>query len=216
MSFIILYSHFWTVFRIFAGLQLSLIVNKTADYINYDSALRKGTELMKNDKTSIVGFYLILSINLGLRVSDILSLRHSDLSDKKEKDVLSITEKKTGKVRNLTINNHIVRAYENLVDRLKEKNQYEEDGFIFISQKKKVYTNRSLNRILKNHFRSSHHNISTHSLRKSFGRKVYENSGQSDHSLILLSDVFRHSSTSITRKYLGLRKEEVSNIYLSL
>jgi site-specific recombinase XerD len=191
-------------------------MNKQSDYINFDSVQRKGNDLLKDDKTLIIGFYIIFSANVGLRVSDVLKLKHSDLINKKENDVLMITEKKTNKVRSITINSHIQKSYDYLVERLKERNLFDEAGYIFISQKKTVYTNRSLNRILKSVFSNTRLSISTHSMRKSFGRRVYENNFQSEHSLVLLSEIFGHSSVSITRKYLGLRAEEIGNVYLSL
>jgi integrase len=191
-------------------------MNRQSDYINFDTALRKGKELLKNEKTSIIGFYIIFSINVGMRVSDVLKLKHFDLIGLKENDNLIVQEKKTKKTRIITINSHIAKAYAFLVEELIKRNQYNPDGYIFVSQKKTVYITRSLNRVLKDVFGNSRLNISTHSLRKSFGRKVYENNSQSEHSLVLLSEIFLHSNVLITRKYLGLRQEEIGNVYLSL
>lgn len=191
-------------------------MNKQSDYINFDSALRRGNEILKEEKTPIVGFYIIFSVNAGLRVSDVLKLRHSDLMDKVENDILTVIEKKTNKVRRITINNNIIKSYSYLAKILKGKNKYDKDGYIFISQKGSVFSTRQLNRILKSVFKTRGCNISTHSTRKAFGRRVYENNFQSEHSLVLLSEIFGHSSIQITRKYLGLRKEEIGNVYLSL
>lgn len=63
---------------------------------------------------------------------------------------------------------------------------------------------------------SKKHNISSHSLRKSFGRRVYENNNESEKSLIYLSELFNHTSLSVTRKYLGIRQEELNDIYMNL
>jgi site-specific recombinase XerD len=191
-------------------------MNRVSDFLNFDTCLRKGNELLKGDKNFIIGFYIILSVNTGLRVSDVLRFKHCDLINKKENDIIIVHEKKTGKARQLTLNKHIVKSYTYLEKRLKESGSFNYESYIFISQKKQVYSPRSLNRIIKNVFDNQHLNISTHSLRKSFGRQVYENNHQSEHSLILLSEIFCHSSVSITRKYLGLRKEEIENIYLGL
>ena len=56
-------------------------------------------------------------------------------------------------------------------------------------------------------------NISTHSLRKSGSRFIWENNGHSDEYLIKLSSILNHSSTSITRRYLGISREEIKDIY---
>jgi integrase len=59
-------------------------------------------------------------------------------------------------------------------------------------------------------------NISTHSLRKTFGRRVYDMNNQSEHALTLLSDIFSHSNIQITRIYLGLKQEEFNDVYVNL
>ena len=38
----------------------------------------------------------------------------------------------------------------------------------------------------------------------------------SSESLILLMDIFGHSSPSITKRYLGIRDQEIFNVYDSL
>ena len=58
-------------------------------------------------------------------------------------------------------------------------------------------------------------NISTHSMRKSGSRFIWENNGHSDEYLIKLSSILNHSSTYITRKYLGISREEIKDIYQS-
>ncbi len=55
--------------------------------------------------------------------------------------------------------------------------------------------------------------ISTHTLRKTFGREVWKRNGQTESSLVRLSSLFNHSSVSITRIYLSITKEEVDNLY---
>ena len=87
-----------------------------------------------------------------------------------------------------------------------------------MSQKNSVFTTQSLNRILKKIFKqlSKKEQISTHSLRKSFGRRVYDMNGQSEHALIKLSEVFGHSSIQLTRIYLGLKQEELNEVYMNL
>ncbi len=50
-------------------------------------------------------------------------------------------------------------------------------------------------------------------MRKSFGRKVYESCGESEKALNYLSELFNHTSLSVTRRYLGIRQEELNNIY---
>lgn len=56
--------------------------------------------------------------------------------------------------------------------------------------------------------------FSTHSMRKTFGRKIVEASGEnSEFALIKLSELFNHSDVATTRRYLGLRTEELLETY---
>lgn len=57
-------------------------------------------------------------------------------------------------------------------------------------------------------------NFSCHSLRKTFGRQVYNmNSENSELALVKLMELFNHSNVAITKRYLGLRQEELLNTY---
>ena len=56
-------------------------------------------------------------------------------------------------------------------------------------------------------------NISTHSFRKSGGRFIWESNNKSDESILMLSLLFNHSSTSITRRYLGIEREKIQDLY---
>ena len=60
-------------------------------------------------------------------------------------------------------------------------------------------------------------NDTSHSHRKTFGRHIVEMAGaDAERALIKLSEIFSHSSTAITRRYLGLKDEEISEVYASL
>ena len=52
------------------------------------------------------------------------------------------------------------------------------------------------------------------SLRKTFGGQVYNiNSENSELALVKLMELFNHSSIAITKRYLGLRQEEILETY---
>lgn len=188
-------------------------MNMTSDYIDFDRAINKGHKLLSDKKKCRIGFYIIYSINTGLRISDVLKLKHKDIIG----DKIFITEKKTKKKRIITLNKEIKKAYSKLKLIFQENYiRFNENDFIFISQKGSVYKTQSINDLLKTIFNSKTLQISSHSLRKSFARRVYQNNNESENSLILLSDIFSHSSISITRIYLGIRQETISNVYLSL
>lgn len=179
----------------------------TCDYINFVEAMQRGKELMKEDKTNLIGFYIIVAINTGLRVGDIKRITFEDLSNGE----LKLKEQKTNKYKTLPLNENIQKAISKLTTRRTA-------GEVFKSQKNAVISTQHLNTLLKESFSNllPTHCISSHSLRKTFGRRIYENHNRSEESLIYLSELFNHSSFKTTRVYLGIKREELNNIYLSL
>lgn len=172
-----------------------------SNYIDFDRALNVGLRLIKTKENPRLGLLIVVGINLGVRIENLLQFRFEDLRSEK----ITILEGKTGKKRTLIINENIRKAL-SLFDE-----QY--TGYAFKSQKNTVYCQQHVNRLLKKYFKGK---ISSHSLRKSFGRRVWENDSQSERSLIYLSELFAHSSISVTRIYLGIRQEELDNIYINL
>jgi integrase len=177
-----------------------------SDYINFDTAKNTALNLLSNPKKEKIGLYILTAIYSGLRTGDIQKLTWEQL----ESDSLTISEEKTNKLRTINIHPELRKAI--------NKTRKGKSGLIFLSQKNSVYTTQALNRILKDEFLilAKTENISTHSLRKTFGRRVYDMNGQSEASLVLLSEMFSHSNVQITRIYLGLKKEEFKNVYLNL
>jgi integrase len=171
-------------------------------YLDYDKALAKGMRLIRREENKTFGLLIVAGINLGLRITDLLSLTYGDLRS----DRITIVEGKTEKDRELKVNHAIKTAMEYFKE--------EPDNFhVFRSQKGTVYSTQQVNRLIKKYFKGD---VSSHSLRKTFGRRVWENNNCSEKALTYLSELFNHTSLSITRKYLGIRQEELDNIYLSL
>ena len=80
------------------------------------------------------------------------------------------------------------------------------------------YSLQYVNRLLKEggkDVKIRNKNISSHSFRKSGSRYIWESNGNSDEYLIKLSSILNHSSSSITRRYLGISREEIKDIYQS-
>lgn len=141
-------------------------------------------------------------------------LRYSDLnritwSDVLGKDTLILNEKKTNKRREITLGRILRERIEVVNNQLKTPNK---EDLIF------NYSLQYVNRLLKESGKDvkiRNKNISSHSLRKSGSRYIWENNGHSDEYLIKLSSILNHSSTSITRRYLGISREEIKDIYQS-
>lgn len=175
-----------------------------SNFIDFDKALNLGMKLIKTKENPNLGLLIVAGINLGVRIENLLQFTFTDFRSEN----VTIVEGKTGKKRTLIINDNIRKA---LILFEKEIGVY--SGYPFKSQKNTIYSPQHVNRLLKKYFKGK---ISTHSLRKSFGRRVWENDNQSERSLIYLSELFQHSSISITRIYLGIRQEELDNIYINL
>lgn len=175
----------------------------TADYIDFDKATSTANKLLKDSKTELIGRYIIIAINTRLRSGNIFKLTYEQLKGKK----LTIIESKTGKKKIIALN-----------DAIRSIIPADASGSPFITQKGGILTIQHLNRLLKEVFakESKTLNISSHSCRKAFGRRVYENNNESEKALVYLSELFNHSSLTMTQKYLGLRQEELNDIYLNL
>jgi site-specific recombinase XerD len=90
------------------------------------------------------------------------------------------------------------------------------DELCFLSARNKVYSVQWINLILKEikyRYNLKIEHFSTHSLRKTFGRKVFESSDSAELALVKLMELFNHSSIAITKRYLGLRQEEILETY---
>lgn len=182
----------------------------TADYLDWDVMLNLIRRLYK-DGNCRISLLIGCGCFFGIRISDILSLSWDMIL---EGDSFAINEKKTGKKRIIKINDGFQR---HIKDCFKLLNIQDKSEKCFISNKRTVYSVQRINIILKeikNKYNLKIEHFSTHSLRKTFGRKVVEQAGEnSEMALIKLSELFNHSSPMITRRYLGLRHEELMNVY---
>ncbi len=155
----------------------------TADYIDFDKASATASKLLKDPKTILIGRYIIIAINTGLRSGDILSLSFEQL----QQPTLVICEGKTKKTKTIALN-----------DAIRSIIPTGAVGPLFITQKGGTITIQHLNKRLKDVFakESKTLNISSHSLRKAFGRRVFQNNNESEKSLVYLSDLFQLTLSS--------------------
>lgn len=172
-------------------------------------------------KTSFRNYTIFyLNLNIGLRASDLLSLRCSDVFDEKWRpvDELFIREQKTGKLREIYINKtarELLRDY-----RKKYINLLTYDGYLFPSRKQNQgeghLTITSFDRILREAAHKLHlqrkYNLSSHSLRKTFGTILYERGT----SLEVIQQMFNHGSPKTTLLYIDIHKKEIKKGYKNL
>lgn len=184
--------------------------NTTADFLEWEEAMNLIRKLFK-DENYAMSLLIALGCFFGLRISDILSLRWNQILNVNE---FTIIEHKTGKKRTIRINGQLKR---HITDCYKAMNPIGCNAPILVSQKGTVYSIQRINIILKElkqKYRLHIENFSCHSLRKTFGRQVYNmNNDNSELALVKLMELFNHSSVSITKRYLGLRQEEILQTY---
>ena len=182
----------------------------TADYLIWSDAMNLIRKLAKdgNYKMSLL---IAIGCFTGLRISDILSLRWKQILGVSD---FTIIEKKTGKRRTIRLNPELQR---HIVDCYNHIQPIGIESPILVSQKGTVFSVQRINAILKGlkkKYRLKINHFSCHSLRKTFGRQVYNmNSESSELALVKLMELFNHSSVAITKRYLGLRQEEILETY---
>ena len=151
--------------------------------------------------------------NTAYRISDIVRLKWGDLLDDKTRK----QEKKTKKNRTIRINPQLKRHIAECYDHIQPIGI---NSPILVSQKGTTYSVQRINVILKEikaKYKLKVQHFSCHSLRKTFGRQVYnQNAENAELALVKLMELFNHSSVAITKRYLGLRQEEILQTYDSL
>jgi integrase len=138
----------------------------------------------------------------GLRISDILKLKVSDV---KGKDHIYLHEMKTGKERTFQINPHLKKIFKEYVADM-ENWQY-----LFTSRKGR---NKPITRVrayqvfnkAADQFGLEH--IGTHTLRKTFGYHFYQKYDNCEK----LQKIFNHSSSNVTLEYIGIEHEEIDRM----
>lgn len=153
-------------------------------------------------------------INSGLRISDMvwLQIKHFFNTDHTLKDSITLKEKKTKKTNYITINGNIKKILELY------KKEYgticdNQNNYVFFHQKMfplwSHHIHRKTTYTMINKFCRMvwliHEKFGNHTLRKTWGfhaRKSWI-------SLVIIQEKLNHSSLSITKRYLGITREEV-------
>ena len=184
--------------------------NTTSDFLEWDTMINLVRKLY-NDKNYKISLLVGCGCFFGIRIGDLLTLTWEQLL---KSDTLELIEKKTGKKRIIKINFQLQKHIQSCYNAVKPTN---DNSNCFTSQKNSVYSIQRINVILKEvktKYNLKINNISSHSFRKTFGRAVYNNAdSNSEMALVKLSELFNHSDIKTTRKYLGLRQEELMETY---
>lgn len=175
---------------------------KAAQYLD-ESEVNRLLYFFKKNKLWAYFIYVKLSIYFALRFKDISNLVWADVLGKSR---ILINESKTSKAREIPISQELQDSI---------RLTYIELGSPSIFDKIVPIGIRGVNKQLKVYSQKCgiKKRVSTHTWRKTFGREVWSRNGKSDASLLKLSMLFNHSSTTITRIYLDITREEVLQLY---
>ncbi|WP_312094072.1 tyrosine-type recombinase/integrase [Niallia sp.] len=144
----------------------------------------------------------VLGINTGIRVSDLLALKVRDVRDESGmKEFLYLHD--SDEVKAYYLNSKVHTELEKYM----EEHEFEEDEFLFKSQKNnQPITRQQAYRIINKAAKlvGISGKIGTHTLRKTFGYHAY----RKGIAISLLMKVYNHTSRSETLKYIGIEKHE--------
>jgi len=157
----------------------------------------------------------ILGINTNLRASDLLRIRIGDVRYLKPGEYFTLRERKTAKLRSITINKVVFEAIHAL---LMSMSSVVDTEYLFQSRKKRsasggMLTVSYVNSLVKSWCREINlrGNYGAHTLRKTFGyvhRTVFGT------DIPTLMEMFNHSSQRQTLTYLGIQSSEIKDAYL--
>jgi integrase len=177
--------------------------SKTSEHLE-EQELNKLLKYLYQNEEWTYYLFVRLGVSTALRYSDLSKITWSQVLNQ---DKLTIKEKKTGKTREIPIQPELAEKINLMFEKLNRPSL--SDFMIPLHI-------RTINKQIKLHAKRAgikKVHLSSHSLRKTFGREVYRRNGETESSLVKLSMLFNHSSTAITRIYLSITKEEVQNLY---
>ncbi len=179
----------------------------------------------KRDVNRLLNYYLKkqnlnlrnnLLISMGLytafRISDILSMKWSDVLDKDGMvvDKITIREKKTKKYNTVSVNSKLEAAILLFAAETEDKT-----GYIFAGRNKSKPLHRTqAYRIIKKAVTALKikGSISCHSLRKTVGYQLYLKGTPQP----MLTKIYNHSSFEITKRYLCIDQFEKDEVFENL
>lgn len=165
-----------------------------------------------------------IGINTAYRISDLLTLKLSDVLEVNRKKVrvkdrLIMKEKKTSKNNSVIITKKLQKDILDFVQK-----QYPEwfatqdlNHYLFMSRKREA-GERPISRVqvwtILSHAGklAGLNNIGPHSMRKTFGYHMYKNGT----SIELIQDLLNHSSAKVTLRYIGITQEDKDQAVSSL
>ena len=156
----------------------------------------------------------IIGMNIGIRGSDLCRLKWIDIlyDDFTFRDTKKICPKKTenkGKFVTIAFNDRVKKTIMEYIEKypIEDLNDY-----IFKSKKGNHIKRVSIGEMLKKVAKEANikQNISSHSLRKTYGYWTYKSAENKSEALAKLQYGFGHCSMKDTMKYIGIAQESIS------
>lgn len=190
-------------------------ISTKAGYLEWDSML---TLLLKLERDHEYKFMLLIALGCytSLRIGDLKRLTWKDAY---KQENLTLTEGKTKKFRKIKLNPSVIEIISKLHDKMDIVN---DENLLFINKTgtkamNTQYINRKLKKIASKYKLPIALNAtSSHAFRKTMARHVWTQNHFSERSLLLVGEALNHSSIAVTKRYLGIREQEISDIYLNL
>lgn len=154
----------------------------------------------------------VVGINSALRASDLTRIKLGDVRYLEISDHHVLREKKTKKLRGLTVNKPMYEAIHALLAKMPNAT---DDDYLFQSQRgKKPLTTSYLNHLVKKWCRAIKlkGNYGSHTLRKTWGYHARVTFGV---DLPTLVDCFGHATQRQTLEYLCIQEEEVKRAFMN-
>jgi integrase len=151
-----------------------------------------------------------IGLNLALRISDLLSIRFTDIQG----DRLIIRESKTGKQANIQLNQKALT----LIKAIQEEHPYH--TFLFQSYRNrqainsvaKPLTRRAVTETFAAVGKEVNVVLGTHSMRKTRGYLMYKKTKD----IARVMKMLRHSNEGVTLRYIGITQDEVDQDFVEL
>ena len=167
----------------------------------------------------------LIGINIGIRASDLRTLKWSFFFDEMGDGTLEfknfytlqpMKQRKQKKFVKLYFNQTVQTIINNYIEEYPVENL---DDYLFFSRKgDEPITVQGLWNVIKNVAVEAgiKQNIGSHSLRKTFGFWCWHNADDKNKALVILQQIFNHSSTQTTAKYIGILDDEIEDMFYSI
>jgi integrase len=160
---------------------------------------------------------LILGVNSGLRVSDLLGLAVGQVVDERGRfrQSVELVEAKTGKTRRFPVNEAAREALGPHLADLAARGAAGPGDALFPASRSGAPLSRKMAHLIMSSagLAVGLADIGTHSLRKTFGYHLYKRTGG---NLALVQKMLNHSNSGDTLRYIGVDREQMDDACLDL